>query len=411
MMWGMSGTTSHFLSGGNETGGYATPVSAYEAHTDYIRYREARPNIDRLQHANAYIATAGDEINAIFTLAHLEEHYKLSENFHHASRTFVDELVKRADTVFLSDALHELVDKSSQTMPDEILFATDVYTPCAMVFLERPIYVTASEVCLAEEVDNIISKFVEGGGVTRGERKYYANEKRMCEATTTYAVRAIMWADAGSLNPYAIDAMRAKYGQEAVDAFHEVTDALVVMTYGVIVSSTVDGVELITTDTKIEKSLNQLMMVDKFVFAYGEDGYNREAKEIVTLRGVNSYASGIERVTRTRRFVVALLRLMSEYVDIDTERVPRPHAKRGIRAKRLNTETVTTLSLRRSVYDTDGTAVGHKIMLAHLVRGHWRNQWYPSQQTHRARWINAHRRGGTPTDEVKEKRRLVKVDK
>jgi hypothetical protein len=27
------------------------------------------------------------------------------------------------------------------------------------------------------------------------------------------------------------------------------------------------------------------------------------------------------------------------------------------------------------------------------VRGHWRNQWYPSRQEHRPVWINAHVKG------------------
>jgi hypothetical protein len=102
---------------------------------------------------------------------------------------------------------------------------------------------------------------------------------------------------------------------------------------------------------------------------------------------------------------------MDEYVDVETTALPRAFGRRATRGGRKgDAKSVTTLSLRRALYDeTDGT--GAKITLAHLVRGHWRNQWYPSRKTHRAKWIQAHRRGGNITDEVTERPRIIKVDR
>ena len=38
----------------------------------------------------------------------------------------------------------------------------------------------------------------------------------------------------------------------------------------------------------------------------------------------------------------------------------------------------------------------------HLVRGHWRRQWYPSIETHRIMWIAPHLRAGRPSDPPSE---------
>jgi len=41
--------------------------------------------------------------------------------------------------VFLTDDLRELVNTAEATMPDEVLFATDIYAPCGFVVMETPI--------------------------------------------------------------------------------------------------------------------------------------------------------------------------------------------------------------------------------------------------------------------------------
>ena len=41
---------------------------------------------------------------------------------------------------------------------------------------------------------------------------------------------------------------------------------------------------------------------------------------------------------------------------------------------------------------------GRKRPRRHLVRGHWRQQWYPSIEGHRTKWIAPHLRAGRPAD-------------
>lgn len=52
---------------------------------------------------------------------------------------------------------------------------------------------------------------------------------------------------------------------------------------------------------------------------------------------------------------------------------------------------------------------GRKRPRRHLVRGHWRQQWYPSIDGHRTKWIAPHLRAGKPADEpISTDTRLVR---
>ena len=194
-----------------------------------------------------------------------------------------------------------------------------------------------------------------------------------------------------------------------ISSHPESNDAIQVRVFGTLVSTTVDG---LTVDVP-QLHVAPLRLMDMYSFFYGEDGMKMEREA----SGVDNYTeselneTSWERSREVRRFLVALFRLMDEYVDKDTTVLPRAFGRRATRGGRKgDTKSVTTLSLRRALYDeTDGT--GAKVTLAHLVRGHWRNQWYPSQKTHRAKWIQAHRRGGNITDEVVERPRIIKVDR
>jgi hypothetical protein len=155
--------------------------------------------------------------------------------------------------------------------------------------------------------------------------------------------------------------------------------------------------------------------MDMYAFFYGEDGMEieREVSGVGNFSEAELNESSWERSREVRRFLVALFRLMDEYVDIDRHGLHRAFGKRATRGGRTgDTKNVTILSLRRALGDDeDESGTGAKITLAHLVRGHWRNQWYPSQGMHRAKWIRAHRRGGNAGDEVVTRPRIIKVDR
>ncbi len=70
--------------------------------------------------------------------------------------------------------------------------------------------------------------------------------------------------------------------------------------------------------------------------------------------------------------------------------VPRPERRRHVKAGLREPATVRILRLRRQVRDRSPAAEGgsgREYRHRWTVRGHWRNQWYPSIKTHRPKWI------------------------
>jgi hypothetical protein len=119
-------------------------MEAFDLHTKYLAWRAVNPHADKTVHASQFSATVsaglGDRKTYISN-ADIDS-VKNTQTFHeysNAMRTIDDVMIKMADTVYLSDALRELVVTAEQTMPDDILFRTDVYTPCGFVFLETPL--------------------------------------------------------------------------------------------------------------------------------------------------------------------------------------------------------------------------------------------------------------------------------
>jgi hypothetical protein len=156
-----------------------------------------------------------------------------------------------------------------------------------------------------------------------------------------------------------------------------------------------------------------LHLIDRYGFLYGEDGPSMDTAPMPTDDEANEMdTNAYDRQKETRRFIVALLRLMEEYIEVDKCKTPRSFSRRADRAGRSgDTANISLLALRRSLYGDAEEGTGRKVTLAHLVRGHWRNQWYPSQNAHRYKWINAHRRGGHKDDEVTERPRVITVTK
>ena len=70
---------------------------------------------------------------------------------------------------------------------------------------------------------------------------------------------------------------------------------------------------------------------------------------------------------------------------------------------------VRVLVLREvSGHGTADAGSGRKRPRRHLVRGHWRQQWHPSLDAHRIRWIAPHLRAGNLTDAATEGPRTVR---
>jgi hypothetical protein len=399
-----------------------TPAEAFDLHTTYVEWRKKHPKDDRLIHDGYWRAST--QQSAVVSRTALEQSMKESLAFHNAMRLIDDVSLTHADTVFLSDDLRELVKTAEVTMPDEVLFRTDVYTPCALVVMETPLELTVRSWCIADDVDSLIARAKTLNTTVSGERKHEQADNGRYVGTEVWDIVAFSWADEASIDSLIKSEADKRFAKDSYEReiireawCNDGETGLEIRVYGVIRYTEIDGVRI-----SIDKSTQApLRLVDRYRFIYGEDGVKKESlmrepnEELLDEGNANEVAlanEAIERWNTNRRFIIAMLRLMEEYVDIDRESAPRAHSRRAGRSGRLgNIKDVVVMSLRRAEYDSEGVATGRTVTLAHLVRGHWRNQWYPSMKAHRAKWIQAHRRGGNKGDEVTAKPRLIRVDR
>jgi hypothetical protein len=393
---------------------------AFDLHTRYLEYRKGHPTMDRLLHLGYFRAMWADDDTPILTREALESEAKMGAVHHEVHRALDDTIIALGDTVFLTDDLRELVKTAEVTMPDEVLFETDIFTPCGFIVMETPLPQTVKSLIKAEDFDEVLTLSKKYGAIISGtSNDTEPDEDGNYVGVENWEVQAFAWADASAITPEALSEIERRFGKDSNEyAFAQNIsknsgndNAIQVRVFGTLISTTVNGLTIEVP----QLHLAPLRLMDMYAFFYGEDGMEIERE----VSGVGNYSetdlneSSWERSREVRRFLVALFRLMDEYVDIDRHGLHRAFGKRATRGGRTgDTKNVTILSLRRALGDDEeGISTGAKVTLAHLVRGHWRNQWYPSQKMHRAKWIRAHRRGGSAGDEVTARPRIIKVDR
>lgn len=395
-----------------------TPAEAFDLHTKLIEWRKSHATEDRLLHHGYYKAMIGTLGMGTLTRAERRTEYEFSQVYHNVARETDSAILTHADTVFLSDELRELVNTAEATMPDEVVFATDIYTPCGFIVMETPIQTSILSRVNGKDLDELTELVQSMTGNVRGTRKGQApDENGDYIGVEHWEVQAYAWADISSIKNVGLARIGEMYGTDSPEyafasdvflALKSEETGFFVRVYGTLVSTEIDGIVL--ESPEMQKS--PLKLIDQYAFFYGEDGVagEKEFREAHCGTEDEMGIRSLERISQVRRFLVALFRLMGEYVDKTEEKLPRAFSRRAFRADRSGRiGSVTTLSLRRSVYGDSEHGTGRKVTLAHLVRGHWRNQWYPSQNMHRAKWINAHRRGGNNGDEVVERPRIITV--
>jgi hypothetical protein len=399
-----------------------SPMEAFDLHTKFLAWREVNPQADGTVHASQFSANVSAGLGERKTYVSKDDidsmkKAKAFHAYHNAMITIDNTMIRMADTVYLSDELKELVMTAESTMPDDILFRTDVYTPCGFVFLETPLEMRVESATSTNDIDRLVDFVTTGGGSLSGDRLYQKPESgNILPTGEVWHIKAFAWGHSDAILGDALNAVHKKYGNKSGEALfadaekNKMTERLNVRIYGSLERIEVDGLILTVPPDAYTAPLT---LCESISFLYGEEGTNRYKEAYASVNGdivdiTRSRALG--RYIATKRFILALFRLMEEYVDRDTEKVQRPFARRAMRAGRTGDfSNVTTLSLRRTIYGESESGTGRKITLAHIVRGHWRRQWYPSQKMHRAKWINAHRRGGNIGDTPVQRHRVIKV--
>lgn len=113
------------------------------------------------------------------------------------------------------------------------------------------------------------------------------------------------------------------------------------------------------------------------------------------VRDIN--AGGSERADKLGglyRFLSAMIELMNQTLHTRSQRASRSAARRALRMGWVEEPIIRVVLLRRHV--TEGhPEVGAGREYAHqwVVRGHWRQQWYPSLNRHQPKWIATYVKG------------------
>jgi hypothetical protein len=102
----------------------------------------------------------------------------------------------------------------------------------------------------------------------------------------------------------------------------------------------------------------------------------------------------VEKLTPATLAVRAAWLLMVQQIPAIHPLRPRRSELRAMRRRGLDPRGVRIVSLRHRKTEpvgdcADGRVYSHRW----VVKGHWRNQWYPSQQRHVPLWIHAHVKG------------------
>jgi hypothetical protein len=86
--------------------------------------------------------------------------------------------------------------------------------------------------------------------------------------------------------------------------------------------------------------------------------------------------------------------LMNQPMAVNTDTQLSRNERRRLERKGITPPTVRVITLRRpSSAPADDTDPERQYHHQWIVRGHWRNQWYPSVQDHRPVWIAPHIKG------------------
>lgn len=143
-----------------------------------------------------------------------------------------------------------------------------------------------------------------------------------------------------------------------------------------------------------------------------EDGSGVYPKEAISLLIAWQYGQAISEVLLGSRTpflnmveilsqVAALWEFMiQKIVTVIPTRAPRPYVRQMKRAGILEVPDIQVITLRAHEQQVYAASEASGVEWTHrwIVRGHWRDQWYPRMQLHLPKWISPYVKGpdGTP---------------
>lgn len=135
-----------------------------------------------------------------------------------------------------------------------------------------------------------------------------------------------------------------------------------------------------------------LFLVHQFVWAWGSKPWEDEATVTRMAQSIDSDREhGRQAAEAQVKLVQCFWRLASQFRPLP-ERAPRGiwrDYSRRVHERR----DVTVVRLRRGKESEEAEPAGRGLTIQFPVRGHWRNQWFPSIESHRQVWISPYVKG------------------
>ena len=265
-----------------------------------------------------------------------------------------EETLTKEPTTFVSDDIIDLLTYASERIEAEPLRETDVFAPAGFVYLEKPLIV------------NIPRQHFESG-----------------ELDQVVGIRAMSWRTSENILP------AAHIGQAE-------------LTRGITTNLYTDAgcVRYITGNHDFFPDTvpdNVITLVDVSGWAFDqlwrapEEGEKHGIKDGIIVASPDTVIA--------RNFLLSLFRFMwQELLLREPADLPRAIRRGAVRKLGIE-EPITILKLRRARSSSSSTGEGSRLDHRILVRGHWRNQYYPSlgpvdsPDSHRMIWIDPHVKG------------------
>ena len=146
------------------------------------------------------------------------------------------------------------------------------------------------------------------------------------------------------------------------------------------------------------RELMPLSLVHMWQWSWGDGWGEWDDPERYDVMPGDSYEEMRERAKQQLALVQVMWRLAAQLVT--TQERPVRQLWRDSLRKGMRHKDVTVIRLRRSrdgYQAPEGDGEGH-LTYQFVVRGHWRNQWYPSLEDHRQIWIAPYVKGPEGTE-------------
>jgi len=257
--------------------------------------------------------------------------------------SIVDTL-KQSETFIVREEICTLISTASESLPPEALYREDVFCPRGLVIMEKP----------------YMAKTIEGEWV---------------------GIHALSWVHM----PRIASVVDQEKFQNLEAGSLEMDDRGGATIYEF------SNLEGIRGDKNILPS-SLLWIMDIDIWTYGRQ-WRRRRKEEELPKTIKLPRLVDEDQEKKRKWILTLWRLIRQKIIITERQKIERQAKRLAARNDIQTE-IQVIRLREQVHasedgDGDGIEWSHRWM----VRGHWRDQWYPRKTRHEKIWVNPYVKG------------------